>query len=116
MRNLEQKAVDLLDTLENLTTQYAPDVVAATMQAVQITSLGYLVFGGALTAIGAGSITSAYRSLQKSGNTDWSDSEMLRFFAGGVCACLGLPPLLYLWNWVGVFAPKLALAHKVLGL
>lgn len=113
MRDLEQKAVDLLD---NLTAQYAPDVMAATLHVIQVSSLGYLLFGGALTAIGVGLITSAYRSTQKSGSTWLSDRELGQFIVGGGCAFLGGPLLLYIWNWVGIFAPKLALAHRVLGL
>lgn len=65
MGTLEQKAVDILDKLENLATQYTPEVLDAATSAVMVTAIGNIVTGlaGIAAAIFALRVTKNFASL-----------------------------------------------------
>jgi len=128
MSDLETKAVDILDKLDALTTQYAPDVVDKTIQAVVITGISNLVYAlvGFLAMYGSWYATkkmTAFCIKQKEKNgymSDWETCCILANVIGGsVCfafAMVSIRMLFDVWNWIAIFNPELALAHRVLGL
>ena len=128
MENLEQKAVELLDKLDSLATQYTPDVINAASSAVSITAMGNILTG----FFGLGCIwlvwwitknfaTYARRKAEDEGwMSDWDIGWFLILGIGGVTstvfALASIPNLFNIWNWVAIVNPKLALAHRILGL
>ena len=128
MGTLEQKAVDILDKLENLATQYTPEVIDAATSAVTVTALGNILSGivGIGAAIFALWVTKNFakycrRKRQEEGwMSDWEIGWALGLGVGGITsgliALISVWSLFDVWNWVALFNPKLALAHRVLGL
>ena len=128
MSDLESKAVDILEKLEALTTQYAPDVIEKATQAVMVTGIGNLVNSlmGLLFLYIAWFATkklTAFFVKKKEEDGLWSEWETgytLSYVVGGlVCFILGLfyvPTIFDVWNWTAVFNPELAMANRVLGL
>ena len=128
MSNLESKAVDILDKLEAITTQYAPDVVDKAVQSVAVTGISNLVWGlvgfAALyfTWFATKRLVSFFVRKKESGGywSDWQIGYVLSFVVGAfVCFVLALSSVwtvFDVWNWVAIFNPELAMAHKILGL
>jgi hypothetical protein len=118
---LGDKALEYLNALEQITKQYAPDVLDAAMGVVQMQAAGNL-----LTALGicagiylfwrfaAKPLTSIYK-----GNYDWDIPAGAALVAGsvgsGIGAIIAVIILLDIWVWTALFNPKLYLAYKLLG-
>lgn len=128
MKGLEQKTVELLDKLDKLATQYTPEVVDSAVSAVQITAINNLIYGvvGLFCAVIcwwlAVNFSKFCRKKKQEGGwgCDWEISFALSFYVGGmVCsiiAIISIWDLFNLWNWIAIYNPKLALAHRLLGL
>lgn len=128
METLEQKAVDLLEKLEALATQYTPGVFDAATAAVTVTAFGNLLSG--FVGIGAAFftlwVTKNFATFcrrkrdEKGWMSDWDIGWTLGLGVGSitstVLALCAIPALFNVWNWVALVNPKLALAHRVLGL
>ena len=126
--DIETKAIELLDKLEALATQYTPEVIGAAEAAVRVTAISHLVYGvaGLLAAYGAGVLSvklTRYfvrKENESDGWNDWSFGYIMSsiggVIAGTIFALASVFRLLDLWNWVAIFNPQLALAHKILGL
>ncbi len=122
--NVEEKAVELLDRLDNLVTQYAPEVYDTAVEVVRMSGLTEIVWGvfGICFVIVAFFIVKwLWRVTQRDEvATDIETGFIvlgcvltLVLIFGGI---IHLGNLLHLWNWVAVFDPELALARKVLHL
>lgn len=123
-KNVEEKAVELLDKLDNLVTQYAPEVYSTAVDVVRMSGINSLVWG----ILGAIFIATAFLIAVRITRMILRDEEPTEieggFIAVGVITGLFLSisglihvtNLFKLWNWVAVFDPELALARKVLGL
>jgi len=128
MSDLESKAVDILDKLEALTTQYTPEVIEKAVQAVSVSGVASIVEAllGLVVAYGLFLATKnlgAFFMKKKEEDGDSSDWEIgycLTYFIGGVATLItvlaSLIVLFSVWNWVAIFNPELAIAHKILGL
>ena len=128
MSNLENKAVDLLDKLEALTTQYAPDVIDKAVHAVAMTGISNLVNAlvGLLALVFVWYATKKLtvffmKKKEEDGYlSDWEVGYTLSYLAGAIiCVSIGLTniwTLFDVWNWTAIFNPELAMAHRVLGL
>ncbi len=128
MNNIEDKAISILNKLEALTTQYTPEVMDAAITSVKVTATGNLVMGfiglGAAFAVLwlAKNFTTHCRAKRQEDGwmSNWDVGAALTFFISGVIsgimAVFSIWTLFDVWNWVAVFNPKLALAHKILGL
>lgn len=45
MSGIEQKAVEVLDKLDAIATQYAPDVINSAIKVVQVNGLSHIFYG-----------------------------------------------------------------------
>jgi len=128
MSELETKTVEILDKLDALTTQYAPDVIDKAVTAVSMTGIHNLVnsFAGFIALYGAWFATkkiTAYfikRKKEDGYMSDWEIGYTLSYLVGGlVCffiAIFNVWTIFDVWNWTAIFNPELAMAHRVLGL
>jgi len=128
MSDLETKTVEILDKLDALTTQYAPDVIDKAVTAVSMTGIHNLVNSlvGFIALYGAWFATkkiTAYfikRKKEDGCMSDWDIGYTLSYIIGGlVCFIIAMAnvwTIFDLWNWTAIFNPELAMAHRVLGL
>lgn len=128
MSELETKAVDILDKLEVLTTQYAPEVGEAALQVVQMSGVVAIgnAFACAILAVCVAKLTQyvckfcAKKEEAERYDSPWDAAGFLSLAIGVVVGLIfliaSLTDLLNFWNWVAIFSPELALAHKLLGL
>jgi hypothetical protein len=124
---LERKAVEMLEKLEGLAVEHAPEALEIAAATARVTAIGNIITGFIFVAIagliGFGTYTFARYSIKKSDEGGYlSDWGFLGFFgclAGGgstfVAVAIGLPHVLQVWNWVALLDPKLAIAARVLG-
>lgn len=130
MSKIEDKAVDIMDKamvgaeklsekLAQLAEQYGPDVVDAGLAVARVTAAQKLLYG-LIAVIGSTAFFWIARYLvRKVRDENWDEffgiggifisGALGLFFAIG-----GLIDLLSIWNWVGVFEPKLWIAHRIL--
>lgn len=114
---------DAMDKLGALAVEYgtkAVELAAAVVQAQSIATLvvGFIYLIGAIIAARLG-----YVFVRRTAQADWCEPSMDNIGAGfvGVVAFIGAfgfglrasERLLDVWNWIGAFAPKLALAHMI---
>ena len=128
MSDLENKAVEILDKLDALTTQYAPDVIEKATTAVTVTGVHNLVNSlvGFIALYGVWFATKKLTSFfvkkkQDDGYySEWEIGYTLSYAIGGVvCVCIAMANIwtvFDVWNWTAIFNPELAMAHRVLGL
>ena len=128
MSDLESTAVSILDKLDSLATQYAPDVVDAAVSSVQVSAVSHLVGGlvamaGGILALWIATNFANYAKAKKDKGgymSDWEIGVAISFVAGGLGGAIlflvCISQLFEVWNYVEIFNPKLALAHQMLGL
>lgn len=131
MSELESKAVDILDKLDAVVTQYAPEVGEAVVEAVRITSIGSLI--SALILIILSSILmfltlkwATYYTLKADSESCMEEGldpragfwfvSIIGHFMFAILAISAICIICDIWVWVGIFNPKLALAHQITGL
>jgi hypothetical protein len=127
-KDIETKTVELLDKLDALTTQYTPEVIDGAVTAVTVTAIGELVYGllGLVACYGLWWLTTHAteycRNKKDEGGwgSDWEIPWCVSWVIGGiVCGAFAtnsIWALFNVWNWVAIFNPELAMAHRVLGL
>lgn len=127
MSDLEEKAISILDKLESLTTQYAPDVVDAAIKTIQISGIGTIlscVIMGLiiyLMYVGNKKMVPIWRKkYEDDRDSDWDVAAFVVPLISSVVSLVLLiiifENLSNIWVWTSIFNPKLALAHKLLGL
>ena len=128
MKDLETKAVDILDKLDALTTQYAPNVIDNALQAVAATGISNIVSAivGLIVAylvwFATKKLTTFFvqRRAKDGCYSAWGAYCTMSYIVGGViCIILVIVnacSILDIWNWIAIFNPELAMAHRVLGL
>lgn len=117
MKDLESKAVDLLTKFEDLAAQYTPDVIDAALTVVRINGASEIITSLFL-------ILSAWLCykfinplIKKIDDEVGAGIAHLFLWIFIFCfALIGFLTIAEIWNWVSIFNPKLALAHKLLGL
>jgi hypothetical protein len=118
---LGDKALEYLNALEQITKQYAPDVVDAAMGVVQISAAGTLIKAFAICLgiflfwrFAAKPLTRIYNN-----SPEWDLPAGAALVAGaiasGIGAIIAVVLLLNIWVWTALFNPKLYLAYKLLG-
>jgi len=124
MAGIEEKAVEIMDKLDKLATQYAPDVMESALAAVQVSAVGNLVMSVAaiLFVVVVGYVCLKY---WRHSHTDESSYEseticeaitVVYIVLGFIVLAVCIIQISDVWNYVAIFNPKLALAHKILGL
>ena len=119
--NIEDKAVELMEKLDKLATEYAPDVIDSAIEVVRVSGFGSLIYG--LLAVGfIFSLWLAYKKI-KSYEIDsayeepiWGGFFLVSIVGGVISVVVIIETLFDIWTWVAIFNPKLALAHQILGL
>ena len=121
MSTLDDKTVDALVKLEALTSKYEPDAIAVAGASNIATAVAGLIFMY-LVGFATWKLANLFLSKEKVGG-DWGARKLsyaITIGVGGiVCVTLAISSVLELldvWNWVAIFNPKLAMAHKILGL
>lgn len=119
MSKLEDKAVELLGKLEDLSTEYAPEVIDAAAASVQVTAAQQLVYGVVWLIVGlicVWGVKKAYTN--PDGFTEGGACVVI--VVGCVVSFVSIIMVIFnltdLWTYVALINPKLALAHKILGL
>lgn len=99
------------DSLEELTKQYAPEVVDASLMVVQINGIQSLLLGLLLSII-TYCLYKAIRLIIKHEHAEEGAAILVAF----VLFTLGGAGfyLFNIWNWVAIFEPKLYIAKEVL--
>ena len=127
MSELENKTVEILDKFDALATQYTPAVIDGAVTAVQVTAIGDLARGifGLACAFATWWLSknfSQYARKEKTDDymSDWEIGIAIGMGAGilssGIIAVTSVALLFDIWNWVAIWNPELATAHRVLGL
>jgi len=125
MEGLEQKAVELLDKLESVVVNYAPQVVDLGLNVIRIEALGnvaLIIILGMLAGLVPFMFYKLYKILSKKfEETKNDDYELGRFFTVlvGITSFIILVwamlwHIVNIWLWIGLFYPELALAHKLI--
>jgi len=128
MSKIEDKAVDLLDKLDNLAMQYTPEVMDAALGAVSMSAISELMTTVAMLLV-AGIIAAASRwfwkfAIRKEEEcercNDWDGARAVgttcSIFVISILSVVSIFRLVDVWVWTAIFNPKLALAHQILGL
>lgn len=122
--DFEDKLVDMLDALQNgvatvgdKVLEYGPDVVEMALWVVRIDGMQYLLTG-IVCAMTSALLTFKYlnRLWEWARKHDEGSEFMVTiviFIISGLLTTIAIARLSNMWGWVAVFAPKLALAKKV---
>ncbi|MFT5766727.1 MAG: hypothetical protein ACI9DH_000546 [Halioglobus sp.] len=127
MSELESKAIDILDKIEAITSNYAPTVAEAAIEAVRISAIGELVYGFVgLAMLYCGYLAGArfcnYCSAMHKDHPYemWDARYVLSSFVLVFCGAIGGITAIFcitdIWVWTSIFNPELGLAHKLSGL
>lgn len=123
MSDLEQKAVELLTRFETLAEQTTPEVIDAALTAVRISAFGHLTTASVIAGASGTIAALSYQVVRKQLALDSYEQSDGKIIASCVALVFSLVPfgvavadLTNVWHWVAMFEPKLALAHKLLGL
>lgn len=125
----------LSEKLQELAIQYGPDVVDAALNVARITAAKPLVIGLGLLVLAA-TVLLISRHLFLTGTSDVAadkkdgahrgpydvyngeyrrDTGLIGFVLGALLLIPVTATWFNIWNWVGLFAPELWIAHRVLG-
>lgn len=124
MSEIEQKLVELIDKFENLSAELAPEVVEVGLTAARIAAGQELVYG-VLALVVAGVFLwfpfKVWAGLYDADDTP-DDIAFVVFTTGAsslptlIATIIALANLLNIWNWAGLFDPRLWIAARVMGL
>ena len=120
----EEKAVKFIEKLENLTTQYAPEIIDNVLTMVQLDGVTAIILGllGIFSFI-LSIIISIMIYKKKKEENNWGNffaQEIVILIIIGfncifsILCIFGFVTILNVWNWVAIWNPKLALVHTIL--
>ena len=132
MSELESKAVEILDKLEQLTTQYTPEIIDVTLGVVRVSGFKTLISNLLTTLVGLSLMylgwwlwTTYQKKLKDNPNCTKQERDNWEWFQyagatitsilGVICFIFSVFDIFDVWAWVSIFKPELALANKVLG-
>jgi len=122
MKDLENKALEIITKLDALATKYTPEALEMAVQVTRIDAIGNIIGAIIFIALTVVLIIKTPPELCK-----WMNGRSDGLAAIGFCGLSGLffasiisvgfvaLVLLNHWMWVAVFNPKLALAHNIMG-
>ena len=122
MSDLEQKAVDVLDRLEGLATEYTPKALEMAISVARVEAAAELI-GGVFLLVVAGFLGRLAWNcyLREMKTKAYSDDHFLTLMCGLASGGVGFALLIYggaivlnPWHWAGLFNPELFLAAKVI--
>ena len=128
MEGIEQKAVEILDKLDAVATQYASDGINSAIKVVQVNGVADIFYGMIgiigcfICVIVAIKLANKCTELKKryGYNSDWEVGVAISYILGAVVtivlAICSIIELCDVWNWIAMFDPKLALANKLFGM
>lgn len=120
---LENKAEDMLDKLNSVMTEYAPVVKDSAVEMMRINAVGELVVAFLVIATFMCVMMGLYskRKFIKDRFKSYDDNSIVVVVVVIVITLTGLAysisaiaMMLNHWNWIALFDPELALAHKIL--
>lgn len=117
--NLEAKAVEMIERLEGLAAQIAPEVMDAALTVTSIGAAGNLIASLALFLIACLALYVPRGWIKKGLDSLGGEVQViylsvaltLMFTACVIFACNWFN----IWNWVALFNPELAIAHRLFG-
>jgi hypothetical protein len=127
MSNLEQKTVEILDKLDAAISHYSPQVYDAAVAAVQVSAIGELIIGfffliPLVFSVKFARVANSY-FIAKNESERFEGWDTIQVCVAvvyaiiyAICLIVAINHILDAWNWVAIFNPKLALAHKIMGL
>lgn len=125
---LDQKLVEIFEKLEELVKQFQPEALDKAVNILQINAVNNIVISLLIISLTALLLIVLWK---KQGEiTEHLDIEKCNTMVAGLCTAaivlgimfsiilsiVSLCSLLDIWNWIGIFNPKLALAKKILGM
>jgi hypothetical protein len=143
---IEEKVVDLMEKLEQLAGQYAPEVMDGALGAISVTGVSQIMAGFVCLLVVFVIICVSrhferkfmmiYRNERKDGckvkSGYYGSSEkackcssllenafIAKWIGVAFATIMMIPAVVMMssvWSWVAIFNPKLALAHHILGL
>lgn len=122
MSQAVDKAIELgtiqLSNLIDTVKQSLPQATQAILDVIRIDSLGSLIFGFVLLGIGILLyifMLKAYKKTQDDYSHDgWIPLCCLSGLFSFISLFSGCTVLFNIWNWVGLFQPKLELVHQLI--
>lgn len=117
---LQAKVVDLLNGLSQGIGKYGPEALDLMLQGVYWHSLFSLIIGGVLFAAFLVLLVVFFKkTFPWAIQHDVSDecgsfAVMVNGVAGIAALVVSLCLLFNIWNWIGVYSPKVALAHQII--
>lgn len=117
---LGDKALQYLNSFEELAKQYSPEAIDSALSVVRLTAVKAFVEAIAGIFISAGIALIAYKIFKKIKDEDWDDvgTGIVSTILGAASLLIGIVStmqLLNVWMWVAFFEPKLYIAYKVFG-
>jgi len=120
---VEQKVVSMLDALQtgvvevgHQVVKYAPDVGQAVLGVVQINGINNLAQPLLLSIIMVILLVLNFNKFILLCRR--AEEEIVAYVFGGIlyllAMCVAISYTLDIWDWVAIFNPKLALAHKII--
>lgn len=116
---ITDKALEIVNTLQNTLMTHGGEAVQLGLATVRITCISYLMssfiamIGGVLLFVASGNFYKKYKK------DKFDDTNITLSIICFLIGCLFILPAIggfgYIWNWVGIFDPKLYLAHQVIG-
>lgn len=123
--SVEQKAVELLDNIENIIVNYTPEVYETAVNVVWVDAIGNLIciLAYFLLSFFAGFLVYKIPAIYDKYDIEPTSVDLfvvpMMLILGAVSLITfikGFSDLFNAWMWIGIFNPELALAHKVMGL
>lgn len=122
---LEEKAVELIEKFELFAKQYTPEAIEMVKTVTQVSGISEIIDGsifsltGVVLAFATDKLVRYFYNLEKKDNNDYFytiSSFVIGCPLTSIAILTGVSHLLDIWNWVAIFKPELAIAHKLLGL
>lgn len=115
-----EKGKQYINGLEKLTSEFAPDVVDATLGMVRIVGLQQILYGIGISILAlflfrvGGKLKARADAMDgRYGATDWRVGASFVYVSSIASGIWAGTFLLNAWSWVALFAPKLYLAKTV---
>lgn len=116
---LGDKALQYLQSFEELAKQYSPDVVDAGLTVIRVHGIKSIVECLVGIAIGAAFCLAAYKLYpiieEKVDESMASIFSTISGIIGTIVLAVASISIFNVWTWVAVFDPKLYLAYKIFG-
>lgn len=111
---VQERLLSIYDKMGELATEYGPEVMDMTLEVVRINAIQELVIGFAVSVATAVIIMVTFRVTKKFEGIEKDMPRIMMATIAFMFGAIGIYRLFIIWNWIGVFNPKLKLAHDIL--